>query len=181
MRASQEWSARVLHLTSTAALPSYRSLLGALAGFAGILLIAGPFLREAAGKDSTKEIGATDAVIGLPRLFLEFAMGSLLIVLVLRIGVPLKAIRLFQGDYLASFLLLFGALLLVAHGSRVRSALSNFPRHLLAAGFAGIVLLLIITAWVDVTFYEAWLTGAKWARFPVLLAVFPSPPFLEVN
>src|SRR6266851_5649795 len=82
-----------------------------------------------------------------PRHFLEFAAGSLLIVLVLRIWISMKAIRLFQGDYLASFLLLFGALLLVAHGSRVRSALSNFPRHLLAAGFAGIVLLLIVTAW----------------------------------
>src|SRR5260370_15015346 len=126
MRASQEWSARVLHLTSTAALPSYRSLLGALAGFAGILLIAGPFLREAAGKDSTKEIGATDAAIGLPRLFREFAMGSLLIVLGLRIGIPLKAIRLFQGDYLANFLLLFGGLLLALPSMRVRTGRAHF-------------------------------------------------------
>src|SRR5467141_2733374 len=37
MRASQKWSARVLHLPSTAALPSHRPLLGALAGLAGIL------------------------------------------------------------------------------------------------------------------------------------------------
>jgi pimeloyl-ACP methyl ester carboxylesterase len=35
MRASQEWSARVLHLPSAAALPSRRALFGALAGFAG--------------------------------------------------------------------------------------------------------------------------------------------------
>jgi len=179
MRASQEWSARVLHLPSTAALPSHRPLLGALAGLAGILFIAGPFLREAAGKNRSEEIATTDAVIGIPRLFLEFAAGSLLIVLVLRIWIPLKAIRLFQGDYLASFLLLFGALLLVAHGSRVRSALSSFPRHLLAAGFAGIVLLLIITAWFDLTFYEAWLTAAKWARFPFLLSALLPYHFAE--
>ncbi len=171
MRASQEWSARLLHLPSTAGLPSHRPLIGALGGFLGILLIAGPFLREAAGKNGSEEIAPTGAHISVPRLFLEFAAGSLLIVLVLRIWIPMKAIRLFQGDYLASFLLLFGALLLVVHGSRVRSALSNFPRHLLAAGFAGIVLLLIVTAWFDLTFYEAWLTGAKWARFPFLLAV----------
>jgi hypothetical protein len=179
MRASQEWSARVLHLSSTAALPSYRPLIGAVGGFLGILLIVGPFLREAAGKDGSKEIGATDAVIGMPRLFLEFAAGSLLIVLVLRIWIPLKAIRLFQGDYLASFLLLFGALLLALHGSRVRSALSNFPRHLLAARFAGIVLLLIVTAWFDLTFYEAWLTAAKWARFAFLLAALLPYHFAE--
>jgi pimeloyl-ACP methyl ester carboxylesterase len=171
MRASQEWSARVLHLPPLAALPSYSPLLGALADFAGILLIAGPFLREAAGKNRSEETAATGNAMSVARLFLEFAAGSLLIVLVLRIGIPVKAIRLFQGDYLASFLLLFGALLLALHSSRVRAALSNFPRHLLAAGFAGIVLLLIITAWFDLTFYEAWLTAAKWARFPFLLAV----------
>jgi pimeloyl-ACP methyl ester carboxylesterase len=179
MRASLEWSARLLHLSPTAALPSRRALLGALAGFAGILLIAGPFLREAAGKNTSEEIAATDAVIGMPKLFLEFGAGSLLIVLVLRIWIPVKAIRLFQGDYLASFLLLFGALLVGLHRSRVRSALSNFPGRLLGAGFAGIVLLLIITAWFDLTFYEAWLTGAKWARFPFLVAVLLPYHFAE--
>ncbi len=179
MRASQEWLARVLHFTFTAALPSHRPLIGALGGFLGILLIAGPFLREAAGKDASEEIAPTGAHISVPRLFLEFAAGSLLIVLVLRIWIPLKAIRLFQGDYLASFLLLFGALLLALHWSRLRSALSNFPRHLLAAGFAGIVLLLIVTAWFDLTFYEAWLTAAKWARFPFLLAVLLPYHFAE--
>src|SRR6266852_1032477 len=171
VRASHEWSAQVLHFPPTAALPSHGPLIGGLSGFLGLLLIAGPFLREAAGKNGSEEIAPTGAHISVPRLFLEFAAGSLLIVLVLRIWIPMKAIRLFQGDYLASFLLLFGALLLVAHGSRVRYALSNFPRQLLAAGFAGIVLLLITTAWFDLTFYEAWLTAAKWARFPFLRAV----------
>jgi pimeloyl-ACP methyl ester carboxylesterase len=170
MRASQEWSARVLQLSSTTPLPSYRPLFGALAGLAGILFIAGPFLRETAGKNRSEEIAATDDTASVARLFLGFAAGSVLIVLVLRIGIPLKAIRIFQGDYLASFLLLFGVLLLTLHSSHLRSALSNFPRHLLAAGFAGILLLLIITAWFDLTFYEAWLTPAKWARFPFLLA-----------
>jgi len=179
MRASQEWSAHVLHLPLTAALPSHRSLIGALAGFVGILMIAGPFLRETAGKNRSEEIAATRAVIGMPRLFLEFGAGSLLIVSLLRFWIPLKAIGLFQGDYLASFLLLFGALLLVAHGSRVRSALSNFPRHVLAGGFAGIVLLLITTVWFDLTFYEAWMTAAKWARFPFLLAVLLPYHFAE--
>ncbi len=83
----------------------------------------------------------------------------------------MRAIRLFQGDYLASFLLLFGVLLVVVHGSCVRSAFSNSPRRLLAAGFAGIVLLLLATAWFDLTISEAWLTGAKWMRFPFLLII----------
>jgi len=52
----------------------------------------------------------------------------------------------------------------------VRTAIANSSRLLLAAGFAGIVLLFLSTAWFDLTFYEAWLNAAKWARFPFLLA-----------
>jgi pimeloyl-ACP methyl ester carboxylesterase len=182
MRASQEWTAQILHFSATAASPSHRPLLGALGGFVGILLIAGPFLRESAGKNRSEEIAAGGTVIRLQRLFLEFAAGSALIALLLRFGrpgseggsyswVPLRVIGLFQGDYLASFLLLFGALLVVMHWSNLRTAFKSFPGSLLAAGFAGVVLLLLATAWFDLTFYEAWLTGAKWMRFPFLLIV----------
>src|SRR6266851_5162638 len=77
MRSVQEWAAQVLHLPPTAALPSHRPLLGAFGGFVGILLLAGPFLREATGKSTKEEeTAATGTVIGLPRLFLEFAAGS---------------------------------------------------------------------------------------------------------
>jgi pimeloyl-ACP methyl ester carboxylesterase len=190
VRSAQGWAARVLHLTPTTALPSRRPLIGALGGLAGILLIAAPFLREAVGKKNKDETVATGKAISAPRLFLEFAAGAVLIVLLLRFGrpaseggpyswVPLKRIGLFQGDYLASFLLFLGALLVVAHWSCMRSAGSNFPRHLLAAGFAGIVLVLIITAWFDLTFCEAWLTAAKWGRFPFLVAVLLPYHFAE--
>jgi len=175
MRASQEWTARVLHLPPIEPLTSHRALIGALGGFVGILLIAGPFLREATGKNSKEEeTVATGAVIGLPRLFLEFAAGSIVIVLLLRYWIPLKAIGLFQGDYLSSFLLLLGCLLVAVHWNSLRMALRNTSGHLLAAGLAGVLLLLLSTAWFELTFYEAWLTAAKWARFPFLvLALHP--------
>src|SRR5229473_3382080 len=105
MRTAQQWSAQVLSLPPSLLLPSHRPLYGALAGFVGILLIAGPFLREVGGKKSGAEIAEMSAAIGVPRLFTEFAAGSVLVVLLLRLWIPLKAIRLFQGDYLASFLL----------------------------------------------------------------------------
>ena len=174
MRASQEWAAQILSLPASPALPSHRPLYGALAGFAGIMLLAGPFLREACGKRESKDLDATAAVIGIPRLFVEFAAGSLVIVLLLRLGIPLKAIRIFQGDYLVSFLLLLGALLVAWHWSSTREELSNSFRSVLAATLAGIVLFVLLSAWFDLTFSEAWLTGAKWARFPFLtLALFP--------
>jgi pimeloyl-ACP methyl ester carboxylesterase len=174
MRASQNWSAQVLHLAPAAALPSQRALIGALAGFAGILLIAGPFLREVAGKNTGTEIVGSGTVIGVPRLLLEFAAGSVIVVMLLRLWIPLKRIGLFQGDYFASVLLLLGTMLVLVHWSSARPAFTNSSRHLLAAAFAGLVLLLLATVWFDLTFYEAWLTAAKWTRFPFLLAVlFP--------
>jgi len=172
MRSLQGWAAQVLNLPPTAPLPSHRPLIGALAGFMGIMLMAGPFLGEVFGKKRSEENTATGNVVRVPRLLLEFAAGSVLSVLLLRLWIPLKAIGLFQGDYLASVSLLLGIMLVVIHWHCIRSALSSFPRHMLAAGFAGIVLFLLATAWFDLTFYEAWLTGAKWMRFPFLLIVF---------
>ena len=171
MRASQEWAAQVLRLPSSTTLPSHRPLVGAMAGFLGLLLIAGPFLREAIGKNARNESATTRARIGLGRLAVEFGLGSILAVLLLQFWNPLRAIRLFQGDYLASFLLLLGAALAAAHWNDVRLAFASPPRQVLAAAFAGLLLLLLVTAWFDLTFYEAWLTAAKWARFPFLLAV----------
>src|SRR5260370_3376715 len=65
------------------------------------------------------------------------------------------------------------------HWNSIRVALTNSSRHLLAAVLAGVVLLLLATAWFDLTFYEAWLTTAKWARFPFLLAVLLPYHFAE--
>ncbi len=42
---------------------------------------------------------------------------------------------------------------------------------MLAVAFAGLLLFLLATGWFDLTFSEAWLTAAKWARFPFLVLV----------
>ena len=39
---------------------------------------------------------------------------------------------------------------------------------MLRAALAGFLLHLLVTGWLDSTFTEAWLTWARWARFPVL-------------
>jgi hypothetical protein len=179
MHASQEWVAQIFHLPLAGALPSHRALMGALGGFVGILLIAGPFLRELAGKKPNEEAAENHAGISEPKLMLEFAAGSVLIVLLLKLWIPLKAIRLFQGDYLASFLLLLGLVLIAAHWSSSRRALAGASNRLVAAAFAGVVLLFLATAWFDLTFYEAWLTAARWARFPFLVAALLPYHFAE--
>jgi pimeloyl-ACP methyl ester carboxylesterase len=179
MRAAQEWCAQILQLSPAPNLPSHRPLVGALAGFAGLLLISGPFLREAVERVSPGDLPALGANIGVVRLFLEFSVGSILVVLLLQFWIPLKVLGLFQGDYLASFLLILGLALAATHWNALRLAFASSPRQMISAAFAGLVLLLLTTAWFDLTFYEAWLTPMKWARFPFLLAVLLPYHFAE--
>ncbi|HEX4544213.1 MAG TPA: alpha/beta fold hydrolase [Candidatus Acidoferrum sp.] len=167
IRTAQEWCAQILYLPSFGALPSHRPLLGALAGVVGLLLLAGPFLRELIGK---KEEGAeTESAPALGRALAEIAIGSILAVVILQFWNPLRRIHLFQGDYLAGFLLLLAVPLVVLHWSSIRSHFSGRLLGLLAAAFGAIMLLLLFTGWLDLSFYEAWLTAAKWLRIPFLL------------
>jgi pimeloyl-ACP methyl ester carboxylesterase len=169
VRATQEWSARILHLSKAEALPNHGPLVGALCGFLGILLIAGPFLREGTVK-KTREAGASESAgSAIWRACMEVALGSILIVALLRYWNPLRAIGLFQGDYFAGYLLFFGGMLVGAHWRSLRSSFRNPWRGMLVGAFLGIVLLLMVMGWFELTFYEAWLTAAKWARFPFLL------------
>jgi pimeloyl-ACP methyl ester carboxylesterase len=185
MSSAQNWAAGVLHLDSKPALPTRRGLLGFLAGFIGIVLLAGPFLRETLqSKKSAEppiEIASTPAK---GRTFLDQALVAFAAVAILYLWNPLRVLHLFQGDYLASFLLILGVTLLLLHwnalrhlfGTRAKNATPGRPVYLtlLVAAFAAFLLHLLVTAWIDLTFSEAWLTAARWARFaPLFLAVLP--------
>ena len=178
----EAWAAEVLHFSNDdatrAALPSRLSTLGSLLGFVGLLLVAGPFLREAAGKVPTRreEEFATGGAktVAWWRASCEILGAGMLAVLALRGWNPLKVVRLFEGDYLAGFLLLTGLLLTVLHWRAVSGAF-DFPRaRALGAIFAGLALVLLFTAWCELTLSEAWLDAARWQRFPVIfLGVLP--------
>src|ERR1700719_3355943 len=109
MSDAQNWAARVLHLESRPALPTHRGLLGFFAGFAGILLLAGPFLRETLqSKKQTAPIVETLVAVSKARAFLEYGIVALGSVGLLSYWNPLRVLHLFEGDYLASFLLVLG-------------------------------------------------------------------------
>ena len=175
VRAFQNWTATTLQLSSTPGMPSLRQLYGALAGFAGLLLLANPFLREITEKkQSAEKQGETANSVSWPRMLLEFAAASILVVILLRFWNPLRALRLFEGDYLASFLLLLGIALFPLHWKSLRQQFSLWKAGLLGALFGALILFLLFGAWLELSIYEAWLTPAKWARFPFLfLAVLP--------
>jgi pimeloyl-ACP methyl ester carboxylesterase len=108
--------------------------------------------------------GAPSAV----RLLLEIGLISLASVVVLRYWNPLSFVRVFNGGYFASFLLLTGLGLLLLHRRSARALWSKNFGLLLAAVFAGLVLHLLVMGWFEVTQTETWLSAARWARFPVL-------------
>jgi pimeloyl-ACP methyl ester carboxylesterase len=184
VRAAQEWTAEALKFPAESSAPlgapSSAALFGSLAGLAGILLLAGPFVSETMGMQR----GATaspQAVVGDPqdvrgapaavlvyRALFETAAVSFLAVVFLRFWDPLSFVRLYNGSYFASFLLIAGLALLLLHYKSVRELFPTKNNILLQASLAGFVMHLLVTGWFDTTFMEAWLSWTRWARFPVL-------------
>ena len=180
VRASQEWTAETLHFPAEPTAPSNAPLTGSLAGLAGILLLAGPFLRELVGMQSAatalpqaaapaaQDGSAAATALPVYRALLEVASASFLAVLILRLWNPLSFVQLYNGSYFASFVLIVGLVLLLVHRKSIRALWPAKVSTLLRAALAGFVLHLLVTGWMDSTFTEAWLTGARWARFPVM-------------
>ncbi len=172
VRAFQDWTAKTLQLSGTPGMPSLRHLYGALAGFVGLLLLATPFLREITQKKHNGGEVETGNCVAWGRMLFEFAVGAILIVVLLRFGNPLRAISLYEADYLASFLLLLGIALALLHWKSLREQFSRWNSGLLGALFGGLILFLLFSAWLELSLSEAWLTPAKWIRFPFLFLAF---------
>jgi hypothetical protein len=218
VHASQEWIAETLHFRVELSAPSYAPLIGAFAGLTGILLLAGPFVRETVGVQQTASSDATSseiesrrsgkatglrgpagagrlrpalpgersmmakgdagadlrkasgALVAIPiwRSLLEMLAVSLLAVVLLRFWNPLSFVRLYNGSYFASFLLIVGVGLLLIHHKSVRTLFPTKINILLLALVAGFLLHLLVSGWLDLTLTEAWVTWARWARVPVV-------------
>jgi pimeloyl-ACP methyl ester carboxylesterase len=179
VHASQEWIAETLHFPAEFSAPSYAPFIGSLAGLIGILLLAGPFVRETVSTQAaTPSVQAavpdvkteSPASIEIPvlRALLEVTAVSFLAVGILRFWNPLSFVRLYNGSYFASFLLILGAALLLIHYQSVRALFPIKVNILLLALVAGFLLHLLVTGWLDLTFSEAWLTWSRWARVPVI-------------
>jgi pimeloyl-ACP methyl ester carboxylesterase len=168
------WTARVLQADNNVRFPSHLALYGFLLGTVGLIVLAGPFLVEAAGGQQEVEIAEEAPAVRTAVALLQVTVVSALTVIALRAGVPLRFLHVFQGDYLASFFL-FGGLALLAWNWKIFSASRKIAvGHILAAAVAAIVLILLFGAWFDLTFYEAWLIIPRWLRVPgVFLALLP--------
>ena len=179
-RMAQAWAARVLNIPNPASLPSLLYFGGGLLGFLGILFLSGPFLRELTAA-APEEAAVNSNLRETLRILVEMVVVSLAVVLLLRHFNPLRAMRLFEGDYLASFFLLTGAILLLLHPKPALRKLSAKPGALLGAAAGGLILHLLVTGWFDLTVTGAWLTLQRWERFPLFfLAAFVFLYALEI-
>lgn len=165
-RMAQAWAARVLDLSNPSRLPSLLFFAAGLLGFAGILLLSGPFLREMAAQ-APEEAPGSARLPGTIRFLVEMVAAPFLALYVLRESVPLRSIGLFEGDYLASFFLLVGLLLILAHPRLAQSNFKAKPAAVAGATLAAFILHLLVTGWFELTVTGAWLTWQRWTRLPL--------------
>lgn len=181
LRASQNWAAQALHLFSAARIPSRLPFLGFAMGFAGLILLTAPFIREFLPKAPNAETCDPPRIM---RLLVEFLVLSFSVILLLRWIHAYRILHVFEGDYLAGFLFLTGVALLLLHYRAVLASSSSNPgraqvRVLLMAGIGAVIFVLLYSAWFDLTFSAAWLTSAKWLRIPFFLLVLLPYHFAE--
>ena len=171
-RESQAWTAHVLSLPGNARVPSHANLFGCLVGIVGLLMIAGPFLREMVPDQPTGE-PETSRPISRFRAGVEVSLFSVFAIHILHYWQPLGILHLFEGAYLASFFLIVGVGLLLLHFRIVQENIRVRPAALVGAAFSAVLLHFLVTGWFELTASGAWLIWQRWARFPgFLLAAF---------
>jgi pimeloyl-ACP methyl ester carboxylesterase len=165
-RDAQAFAAKLLSLPGDAALPSRLNMVGCLVGIVGLLLIVGPFLQEMIGNQTSPDVEAPNAIPRF-RAVLEVALFSVFALQILQYWQPLRIVRLFEGDYLASFFLLVGVGILILHMKLVLPTFRVTPALVLGAFFSALLLHLLLTGWFELTIMGSWLNLAHWERFPI--------------
>jgi len=191
-RETADWLQRALNLERHT--PYFRTppfafavaLLGLFLTFpAASTLILG---RTATAADSTSPLPdsaapfATPVASSLGRLagsaYMLWAVASVIIALLLQLWVPLRPVRLFSGDYLASFLLLIGLITIAttfkrASGAPPLPSLQGWggfsSRSLLASVLLAFAFFLAASWLLSWQLTDVWLNSARWLRFPWLL------------
>jgi pimeloyl-ACP methyl ester carboxylesterase len=148
-----------------------RALLGSWLGLAGLALLfpagvvaAGTFVNSA----QTESVQDRPPY---PLLIAEQAVFALIGILVLAEFVPLRFLHLYDGEYLASLLLISGALLLISNWRYARANLFVQRKAVLAATVLGFAAILAAGGWSNWRLGDLWMNAPRWARFAALLPV----------
>jgi pimeloyl-ACP methyl ester carboxylesterase len=169
----RKWNHKLLLADPESVRATHYPLFGFFFGLFGLILISVPFLGDLLGSKGTNLVDDAPA-LNTTRILGQLVIASVVAVVILKFWVPLKVLGLFQGDYLASFALLEGLLLLAMNFAALKKALKTTWSALLASVMGGILLVLVFGLWFEYSFYEALLTWTRWARLaPLLVAFFP--------
>lgn len=179
-RNSANWVLRALDGNSVEMVsPAPVGYIFALLGVTLLFPAAATLTARALGTRGSAGTVAAGARASRLAYFVWFA-ASLAAAIVLRFWVPLRSIRLFSGDYFASFLLIVGVLGMAGLPKAARMEAETgqtrrpFPRAVLVAAALGFVALLAGSAILDWQSTDVWMNAARWMRFPaLLLAMLP--------
>ena len=95
----------------------------------------------------------------------EGAAGALAAVLILSLGVPLRFLHLYAGDYLVSLLLIDGLFLLALNAKAAKESWSPRARAIFAAALLAFVIFLATGAWLNWQLADMWMNAPRWLRF----------------
>jgi hypothetical protein len=173
------WTSRLLGTHRDSLLPQNMPSLSCILGIIGLSILVPPFLRE---MNPSPKSGPVIAQLGpsFPKALLVVTVAALVVALLLAArAIPVHFVRVFNGDYLAVFLFLTGIVILGIFYKFVPALKSLVPASVGSACASALVLVLLFAGWFELTFYEAWLTRARWLRFPLLLLLFLPWHFAE--
>jgi len=117
------------------------------------------------------QIDSSNRVPGRAVILLEGIVSALIGAVVLILFVPLKFLHLYSGDYLASLLLIYGALMLILNRSAAHATFSLNIATKIAAAALGLGTILAVGAWLNWQLTDGWLNAQRWLRFCALVPV----------
>ncbi len=166
-----DWSRHALNIHGEHVHYAGSPVLGGVLGIAGLALVfplAASRITALFGAEAREPAAAQSAALWP---LAQWTVVALAAVIALRFWVPLRVLRLYTGDYLASFFLLAGAALAAWQWQKAKSAL-RFPfRSLAAACVLGLVTILGFGAWIHWQLYDGLMNAARWMRFVPLVAL----------
>jgi pimeloyl-ACP methyl ester carboxylesterase len=169
----RKWDHKLLLTDPETVRATHYPLYGFFSGLLGLVLLSVPFITDLVGASGKNLVDDTPAM-NTTRILWQLIIASTVGVVFLKFWIPLKILGLFQGDYLSSFALIEGLLLLAMNFASLKKALSFTWGALLVAIIGAILLVLVFGLWFEYSFYEALLTWPKWARLaPLSLAFSP--------
>ena len=156
-------------------------VLGTALGAAGLMMLFPLAASGVAAAFRARGSERQEVRQAVGRVLLEWAVAGMFAAGVLKFWVPLGALGIYNGDYLASFLLVAGIVLAVMGRQRAWQAMPirvvegrgvRLWRGVGMAAVVGLGAAMAFGGWMNWELTDAWPNAARWWRFAVLVFVF---------